>query len=226
MTPPSSDSPASSGARAPSPRAERTRRAILAAAERQFAAHGFAATRLEDVAAEVGIRRASIVYYFKDKRELYGAVLADVVGGLFERTAKALSAEGPLLRRVEDAVSAWVDFVGERPALARILLREAADATPDRRPALLDHTRPFFEVAERVMAEFEGDPDVQRGVDPVHMASTVAGATVFFVAAIPSLAPQLGFDPLRPEQLRAHKAEVLRIVRRLLGPQSDDASET
>ncbi|MGH7287017.1 MAG: TetR family transcriptional regulator, partial [Myxococcota bacterium] len=52
-------------------KALRTRAAILAAAEAVFAERGFAAARLEDVAARVGIRRASIVYHFRDKRELY-----------------------------------------------------------------------------------------------------------------------------------------------------------
>jgi TetR/AcrR family transcriptional regulator len=49
-------------------RAIRTRAAILDAAEALFSERGFDATRLEDVAERVGIRRASIVYYFKDKR--------------------------------------------------------------------------------------------------------------------------------------------------------------
>ena len=72
-------------------RAERTRAAVLEAAEAIFAEKGFAATRLEDVADRVGIRRASIVYYFKDKKELYHAVLASVFGGLLERIQTALS---------------------------------------------------------------------------------------------------------------------------------------
>ena len=66
----------------PTPKSARTRRAILEAAESCFAAQGFEATRLEDVAAEVGIRRASIVYYFRDKSELYEAVLDELFGEL------------------------------------------------------------------------------------------------------------------------------------------------
>ena len=57
-------------------RAERTRRAVLDAGEELFAERGFEATRLEDIAVRVGIRRASLVYYFPDKRRLYDAVLA------------------------------------------------------------------------------------------------------------------------------------------------------
>ncbi len=66
-----------------SSRAEKTREAILSAAENLFAEKGFAATRLEDVAEVVGIRRASIVYYFRDKHELYGAVLDSLVQGVY-----------------------------------------------------------------------------------------------------------------------------------------------
>ena len=59
---------------------------------------------------------------------------------------------------------------------------------------------------------FRDDP-----IDPLHLASAVAGTTVFFVAAIPSLLPQSSFDPLAPAQLEAHRRELLVIVRRLLG---------
>jgi TetR/AcrR family transcriptional regulator len=202
----------------PQPRAERTRAAILEAAERLFAERGFDATRLEDVAREVGIRRASIVYHFRDKADLHHAVLASVFGDLLERVRASLEVEGPAARRIEAAVSAWVDTVGRRPSLARLLLREVAGAAPERGPALLEHLPPFREAIDRFLA----DPEVSRAladapVDAAHLASTIAGSTVFFVAAIPRLVPDLGFDPLSPRHLEAHKAEVLRITRRLLG---------
>jgi AcrR family transcriptional regulator len=110
-------------------KAERTRAAVLAAAETLFAARGFEATRLEDVAEQVGIRRASIVYYFRDKRDLYESVLLDVFTGLLAEVRTVLDGTGPLAERVEGAVSAWVDYVARRPSLPRLLLREVLDAT-------------------------------------------------------------------------------------------------
>jgi TetR/AcrR family transcriptional regulator len=199
-------------------RAERTRTAVLEAAEAIFAAKGFAATRLEDVADRVGIRRASIVYYFKDKKELYDAVLASVLGGLHARIEEALSAPGPLGARIEAGVGAWVDYVGSRPTIARLILREVADAAPGGRPAILDHVGPFFEVIRKqVFLRDRGESARLAAIDPVHLASTIAGATVFFVAAMPTLVPQLALDPVSPEHLAAHREEVLRVVRRLLG---------
>lgn len=199
-------------------RAERTRTAVLEAAEAIFAEKGFAATRLEDVADRVGIRRASIVYYFKDKKELYHAVLAGVFGGLHARIDAALARPDPLPARIEAGVAAWVDYVGSRPSIARLILREVADAAPGHQPALLDHTGPFFELIRKQVFEREPEQVAKLAkIDPVHLASTIAGATVFFVAAMPSLVPQLELDPISPAHLAAHREEVLRIVRRLLG---------
>src|SRR5512139_1830351 len=92
------------------PRAEHTRMEILAAAEAVFAEKGFAAARLEDVAQRVGIKRASIVYYFRDKRELYGAVLDSLFGELAERYRAALSSAAPIRERMEALINEWVSY--------------------------------------------------------------------------------------------------------------------
>jgi TetR/AcrR family transcriptional regulator len=199
-------------------RAEKTRAAVLEAAEALFAERGFEATRLEDIAERVGIRRASIVYYFKDKREIYDAVLAGVFGDLHRALARVLEPDEPLPARIEAAVSAFADYVGARPTLARILLREVANATPESRAALLAHTRPFTDLIRREIFE---RPDFRQHrlarIDPVHVASTVAGTTIFFVAAMPALLPDLRLEPTRRDQLDALQQELLHIVQRLLG---------
>jgi AcrR family transcriptional regulator len=199
-------------------RAERTRAAILDEAERLFAEGGFDGTRLADVAAAVGIQRASIVYHFKDKRELYDAVLADVLSGFRERLEAALAEAGTLLERIEAGVGAWVDYVGSRPSMARLLLREIAGASVAAPPALLAQIQPFVDVVERFRHGVREDPLVHdRGQDAVHVASAIVGTTLFFVAGMPILVPDKAFDPLAPAQLAAHREEVLRITRHLLG---------
>lgn len=199
-------------------RGERTRHALVTSAEALFAERGFEATRLEDVALAVGIKRASIVYYFRDKAELYDAVLAHVFGGLREQLEQALESDDDALVAVERAVGTWVDAVGRRPSIAKLLLREVADAGRDRGPALLPHLEPFFAVVESFLARHRADPRLGRApVGPAHVASTIAGSTVFFVAALVPLVPNVGFDPLNESHLRRHRDEVLNILRLLLG---------
>lgn len=202
---------------APAPRtsrAERTRSAILETAEALFAERGFEATRLEDVAERVGIRRASIVYYFKDKRELYEAVLHDLFSELLAGVQAALEAPGPLLERADQAIVAWVETIARRPSLPRLLLREVLDARGTA-PVLRAHTEPFFELVRRVLARSAGDSLVAE-IDAAHVTSAIAGASLFQLTALPALVPELGGDPLAPERLAQHREQLLRLAHRLL----------
>ena len=201
-------------------RAEKTRNAILVAAESLFAERGFEATRLEDIAEQVGIRRASIVYYFKDKREVYDAMLAEVLGGLHDALRDALTPKHPKpLDRVESIVAAWADYVGGRPTTARLMLREIANATPDVESATWRHAGPIAELVRREFTENQEIAEAGFGKqNPIHVASTVVGATVFYLAAMPRVLVGSGFDPTTRENLDAHREELTRVVRRLLTP--------
>lgn len=202
----------------PGSRSERTRAAILAAAERLFAERGCAETRLEDVAAAVGIRRASLFYYWADKHALYDAVLAEVCGDLRRRLEPVLLGPGTLLDRSLAAVEVWVEALAARPTTARILLREVADGRSGQEPAIVKHTRAFFELVGQALARSGGDVLAHaEPVHPVHLAAVVTGSTVFFIAAMPALLPGLGFDPFEPSRLDAFKDELTCTVRRLLG---------
>jgi AcrR family transcriptional regulator len=62
------------------------RQAILSAALEEFAASGFAATRLDDVAKRAGVAKGTIYLYFRDKealfQELVRTMLSPVVGSI------------------------------------------------------------------------------------------------------------------------------------------------
>lgn len=70
-------------------RAERKARRpdeILAAAFEQFAAEGYAATRVEDIAARLGITKGTIYFYFPTKEVLFQETFRlDVIRGPFNR---------------------------------------------------------------------------------------------------------------------------------------------
>jgi AcrR family transcriptional regulator len=58
---------------------DRTREAILAAAEEQFAKCGFDATTMQMIGDAAGLSRSTAAYFFGSKNDLYGAVLARVI---------------------------------------------------------------------------------------------------------------------------------------------------
>lgn len=70
---------------APAPRGSRAekaaarREAILAAALEEFAAQGFAATRLDDVARRAGVGKGTIYLHFRDKEELFQELVRSMI---------------------------------------------------------------------------------------------------------------------------------------------------
>jgi TetR/AcrR family transcriptional regulator len=201
-----------------SPKAERTRVAILAAAEEQFARGGYVATRLEDIAAAVGLKRAALFYHFRDKQTLYDAVIAVAFSSLVTRLEEAFAAEGSIAVRIERATEIWVDEMIARPTLARLILRHAAEAE--------EHAaHDIFPGAARLLATawslFEngrakGELNPVHG-DPFHAASAVLGSTVFYVLGLSAFLPNADFAVVAPEQVKEHKQNALQTMRLLLG---------
>jgi TetR/AcrR family transcriptional regulator len=190
-----------------------TRAEIVAAAERHFAERGFEAARLEDIAADVGIRRAAIFYHFGDKQELYDAVLDAVFAG----GMAAMPVRGGAVERLEASLTGWIEYVARRPTVARLILREAAKAQPGA-PSPLERTGHapiawFRAVIEEGIASGELRPLV----DPYRFISLMGATTVFHFAAMPWLTPDVPFDPRSRDDLEKHKRELLLVARTMLG---------
>jgi AcrR family transcriptional regulator len=63
---------------------------ILKAAFDVFAAHGFEATRIDDVARQAGIAKGTIYLYFRDKERLFQAVVRNLIPKGFDAIVKTL----------------------------------------------------------------------------------------------------------------------------------------
>lgn len=114
--------------------AERSRAAILAAAETLFAQCGYDGVTLVDVGEAAGVSRATPTYFFGSKDGLYGAVLerafADREAAVEAATASLRRWAGrggdddALRRALTAAVRGYMRFLAERPAFARLVAWE------------------------------------------------------------------------------------------------------
>ncbi len=64
---------------------EQRRRAILDAGLEVFAAHGFAAARLDEVAEKAGVAKGTIYLFFKDKEDLFEQIVLGAIGPVIAR---------------------------------------------------------------------------------------------------------------------------------------------
>jgi AcrR family transcriptional regulator len=100
---------------------------IVDAAFEEFATHGYAATKIEDVAARARVSKGLPYLYFKTKEELFKAVVRSVITSHFdvireqmEQTDLPVEAflKGPFLAFVQELVSS------KRAFIARLLIAE------------------------------------------------------------------------------------------------------
>jgi AcrR family transcriptional regulator len=102
---------------------------ILAAALASFAERGFAATRLEDVAARAGISKGTLYLYFKGKEELFEAVVrATLVLNLERLEALTATFEGQSARLLERLLLTIAGVVDSRVgAIPKLVIAEAGN---------------------------------------------------------------------------------------------------
>jgi AcrR family transcriptional regulator len=148
------------------PRAER-REQILAAATRAFARTGYAATGLDDVAAEAGVTHVILYRHFTSKNELYRAVLNRALDLL----ANTVGTDG----YDEDSIPALLRAAAADPDGFRLLFRHAA-REPEFRDVVDRVRTASAEIAERYLVQ-----DVPAGPWrdwAVHLVPTLAHEAV------------------------------------------------
>jgi AcrR family transcriptional regulator len=102
---------------------ERTRARIIDIAEALFAARGYEATTLRDIAKEVPIQQPGLYNYFETKDDLYGAVIENVFEEMLG-SLLAFSSETDASQRVEELPGRALRYLREHPLSAKLLYRE------------------------------------------------------------------------------------------------------
>src|SRR6476469_2289504 len=102
------------------------RDAILAAALDEFAAQGFAAARLDDVAKRAGVAKGTIYLYFADKETLFQELIRTMLTPLVGTIEALGAADLPLPALAEHIVELFVREVYEtrRKDVVRLMISE------------------------------------------------------------------------------------------------------
>jgi len=193
-----------------------TRDALRAAAARRFAAHGYHRTCLDDVARDVGIRKASIFHHFAGKEALYRAVVAEGHGEVEAIVRRALAADGGWLARLRRLLEAYVDLVAAHPEHTRILVRQSLGDAPDGWDGRPDSER-LLGMVGAFLAEGQR-AGAFAPLDAQSLVLGVVGMVTFFFTSAPVVAPgwrRARSDERHLARLRRH---VTTVVLRALAP--------
>ena len=93
--------------------AEKTRLKIIEAALTLFSRNGYSNTTLAMIGSEAGYSRGPIYWHFKNKEDLFQAVLGYSQEPLEQLVAQARNGDAPPLATIERFVSRWFDLLVE-----------------------------------------------------------------------------------------------------------------
>jgi AcrR family transcriptional regulator len=175
--------------------AERSRAAILDAAEALFAAHGFASVTMAQVGAAAGVSRGTPGYFFGSKEALHRAVLdraiaeLDALGRRLGAQHAGTTADGV----VAGVVDELLELAAARPSLVRLVDAHAASGDGN----------PHADAVATALGGF--------GADHPETALTVL-ALCWFPVSQPGAARGLGVDPSGADFARTWRDRVLAAV--------------
>jgi TetR/AcrR family transcriptional regulator len=189
-----------------------TRERVLEAALASFGTRGYEATSLDQLAAELGIRKQTILYYYPSKPELLDAVVDVSSEALVETLEAALSDAGSGWDRVEAIIRSVFRLALRRPELLG-LLREVSRLGAPVSTRLSDNLDPLVKRA-REFLEAEMAAGRFRSTDArLLLLSTYS--TVLGVATEVEVLRAVGIEPtLRSMVVR--RRELLRFLRSAL----------
>lgn len=111
--------------------ASHKRRRIMDAIAELTAEQGYDATKIGDIVGRAGVARKTLYDNFEGKEEVFLAAFDAAVDEAMQRIEEdCAKVEGGWEERVQAGLAAFLRYVAENPALARMCMIEALSATP------------------------------------------------------------------------------------------------
>src|SRR5262245_8378430 len=197
-------------AAATTPAAPSTRDVILDAAEQCFGASGFAGVSMREIAALAGLRnQASLYHHFRDKQDLYEAVLARGVGPLV-----ALVAESTPGGAVDVVLDRILDYLEEHPHLPRLIQRAGLDDARQLRSTLARFLRPLYAQGMKALG---GRPGRWEPAELPHVAAGIYHLIFGYFASGALLELVTEQAPDSPAAVARQRRFLKRAISQLLG---------
>jgi len=140
--------------------AVRKRRRIMDAMAELSAEQGYEATKIADIVRRAGVARKTLYDNFDGKEEVFLGAFDVAVEEMTARIEEACEAAGDGWdERVGDGLEAFLVYIAENPAMARICLIEAVSATPAASARYDDAVQRFVELLRRNAPRDTGLPE-------------------------------------------------------------------
>ena len=136
------------------------RRRIMDAIAELTAEQGYDSTKIGDIVRRAGVARKTLYDNFEGKEEVFlaafDAAVEEAIRRIEEDCAKV---EGGWEERVQAGLAAFLRYVAELPALARMCMIEALSATPAATEHYEDAVQRFVDLTKRTVPQIDQLPE-------------------------------------------------------------------
>jgi AcrR family transcriptional regulator len=135
------------------------KRRIMDAIAELTAERGYEATKIGDIVRRAGVARKTLYDNFEGKEEVFLVAFDAAVEEAIRRVEESCATvEGGWEERLQAGLDAFLRYVAEQPALARMCMIEALSATPAATVRHEDAMQRFVELTRRIAPHGEGLP--------------------------------------------------------------------
>lgn len=139
---------------------------IIEAAARVFAERGFHGATTQDIADVLGIRQASLYYYFSSKEEALEIVCLKGVEGFFEAGKTIAAGPGSARNRLSLLINSHLSPLIDRADFVRVFQRERQHLPAESRKRIGRWSRGLERIFEDVIKEGIADGEFRADLDP------------------------------------------------------------
>ncbi len=153
----------------------RNRELILEAALEVFSAQGFRGATLDQIAAEAGLSKPNLLYYFPSKEAIHQNLLAALLANWLD-PLRAMAADGDPVGEVLAYLQRKLDLSRHFPRESRLFANEILQGAPRIREALEGDLRALVQEKAALLQRWM-DQGRLKPADPVHLIFSVWSLT-------------------------------------------------
>ncbi|PVB62767.1 TetR family transcriptional regulator C-terminal domain-containing protein [Labrenzia sp. 011] len=189
---------------------EKNRSLILEAALGEFSRKGFSGATVERIAAEAGMSKSNLLYYFSSKEAIYEATLAHILE-VWLAPLKTLDPLGDPADELAAYIRQKIELSAKFPEASRLFANEVMQGAPQILPVLETDLKRLVMEKCRVIEDWI-EAGRMRPVDPVHLIFTIWATTQHYADFSVQIRALTGKDLSDPDFQRETEASVTALI--------------
>ncbi len=154
---------------------EKNRGLILEAALSEFSKYGFSGATVERIAAEAGMSKSNLLYYFSSKQAIYKAALAHILE-VWLAPLKTLDPNGEPVAELSAYIRQKIQMSASFPEASRLFANEVMQGAPQILPILETELKLLVDDKSAVIEGWIAAGKIRK-VDPLHLIFAIWSVT-------------------------------------------------